>query len=102
MLDIVGDERLRFYTQQCTRAHLHLNCMASEKDARSRAGADAASAEHSMQTGLEVREPSSAQSLTDRRSDATSGQSVQVLLPQRLQWCADCKRHGHGTAASSG
>ena len=72
MLDSVGDEMMRFCTQQDTWAHPHLNCMASGKDARSRAGADAASAEHSMQTGLELREQSSAQSLTDGRSDATS------------------------------
>ena len=70
MLDSTGDGRMRFWTQERARAHLHLNCMASEKDAQSRAGADAASAERDMQTGLELRERSSARSLTDGRSYA--------------------------------
>lgn len=79
MLDIAGDGRMRFWTQQHTRAHLQLNCMASGKGVRSRAGADAASVEHGMQTGLEMREASSAQALTDGRSDATSDRHLQVF-----------------------
>ena len=59
MLDIAGNEMTRFCTQACRRNRLEVGCMASEKDARLKAGVDAASAERSMQTGLELREPSS-------------------------------------------
>lgn len=58
MLDTAGDEKTGFCTQQCEQAPLHLKRMASGKDARSRADADAASAEHSLQAGLGLREPS--------------------------------------------
>ena len=101
MLDTARDERMRFCTQQCTRAHLHLNCMTSERDARSRAGADAASAEHSMQTGLELREASSASPSLTGDEMRHQIDNFKYFLPQRVACCADCKRHGHGTAASS-
>ena len=58
MPDIAGDEKTGFCTQRCEQACPYLRRMASGKDARSRAGADAASAERCMQTELELREPS--------------------------------------------
>lgn len=64
MLDIAGDAMTRFCTQEGGLGRLNLRYMASEKDGRSRAAVDAASAEHSMETGLELREPPSVWFLT--------------------------------------
>lgn len=84
MLDTVSDEKTGFCTPRA-QARLHLKRMASGKAARSRAGADAANAEHSVQTGLELREPSWVQAFTDTRSDATSSRDHSMwLLPQRI------------------
>lgn len=55
-LDKKGDAMIRLYTQQRRKSRLCSRSMASEKDAQSRAGADAASAEHSMEVGYELRE----------------------------------------------
>lgn len=70
-LDKKGDEMMPLYTHQRERCHLDSRNMASEKDARSRAGADAASAERSMEVGYELREPSSVSCVTGARLAAT-------------------------------
>ena len=71
MLDRKGDEMTCLYTQQREKGRLDSRNMASEKGVQSRAGADAASAERSMEVGYEVRERPSVRSVTGARLAAT-------------------------------